>query len=244
MSAKNAKPANITEIRPKVVFQAVERMYPAQNTEFTVNIPTSAIGGLTLLESSVLVSFIKLISPQEIFEFGTYMGATTLLFARNSQERTSIVTIDIDPSTTSTREGINEKEYLSDDAANDEYLKDIFSKHGAIYIDRAQKAIKQRVTQIHQDSTTIEPKAQNFLNRFDLIFIDGGHDFNTVKSDTKNALRMATDDAIIVWHDFRSQIHGDVTSFLNEFCKNHEIIHIQNTMLAFMLIGKHKEILS
>ncbi|MCU7876049.1 MAG: class I SAM-dependent methyltransferase [Candidatus Thiodiazotropha sp. (ex Lucinoma borealis)] len=243
MSAKNAISSNIIEIRPKVVFQAVEKKYPDQNTEFIVNIPTSAIGGLTLLESSLLVSFIKLISPQQIFEFGTYMGATTLLFARNSQQTTSIFTVDIDPNAISTQEGIGEKEYLSDDTANDEYLKDTFSKHGAIYINRTQDAVKQRITQIYQDSTTIEPQIQNFLNRFELIFIDGGHDFNTVKCDTDNALRMATDDSIIIWHDFRSQIHGDVTRFINEFCNNHEIIHIQNTMLALMLMGKYKEIL-
>lgn len=244
MSNKKNSHPNIIEIRPKVIFQAVEKRHSDQNVEFTVNIPTSAIGGLTLLESSLLVSLIKLILPTEIFEFGTYMGATSLLFARNSPDTTSVVTVDIDPESTSTQEGISEKDYLSDDTANDEYLKDNFSKLGAIYIDRADDSIKQKITQIYQDSTTIDPHTQNFSDRFELIFIDGGHDFNTVKSDTNNALQMAKESAIIVWHDYQSQIHGGVTKFLNGFCLDHEIIHIQNTMLALILLGQHKALLN
>jgi predicted O-methyltransferase YrrM len=242
MNKKSNIPSNIIEIRPKVVFQAVEKIYSDQNVEFTVNIPTSTIGGLTLLESSLLVSLIKLTAPTEIFEFGTYMGATSLLFARNSPDTTSVITVDIDPDTTSTQEGISEKDYLCDDIANDEYLKDNFSKLGALYINRAEDSIKQKITQIYQDSTTIDPQAQNFTDRFELIFIDGGHDFNTVKSDTNNALCMAKENAIIVWHDYQSQIHGDVTKFINEFCLDHEIIHIQNTLFALLLIGQHNEL--
>ncbi|ODB87791.1 hypothetical protein A3193_02500 [Candidatus Thiodiazotropha endoloripes] len=240
---QQSNPSRITEIRPKVVFQAVENRFQDQNSEFTVNIPSSAIGGLTLLESAILTSFVKLITPTAIFEFGTYMGATTLLFARNSPTSTSVVTIDIDPDTTVTQNDISEADYLSDGDANDEHLKDIFATNGAIYIDRAEAELKQKIIRIHQDSTSIDPQQQKFMKHFQLIFIDGGHDFNTVKSDTENALKMAADDGIIVWHDFRSQIHDDVTRFLDGFATEHEIIHVQNTMLAFMLLGKYKEIL-
>ncbi|MCG7908073.1 MAG: class I SAM-dependent methyltransferase [Candidatus Thiodiazotropha taylori] len=244
MTEQNSSTSKIIEIRPKVVFQAVENRYQAQNTEFTVNIPSSAIGGLTLLESAILVSFVKLISPAAIFEFGTYMGATTLLFARNSSDSTEIITIDIDPNTTATQENISEADYLNDGNANDEHLRDIFAKHGAIYINRAERHLREKVTQLYQDSTTIDPQQQNFLKRFQLIFIDGGHDFETVRSDTENALNMAADDAIIVWHDFRSQIHDDVTRFLDGFSQTHEIVHVAHTMLAFMLIGSTREILN
>jgi len=79
--------------------------------------------------------------------------------------------------------------------------------------------------------------------RFDFIFIDGGHDYETVRIDTENALKMAKDDAVIIWHDYRSKIHGDVTSFVDDFSADHPIIHVQNTMLAFTLRGNLRSLL-
>lgn len=50
----------ITSIRPQVLFQAVEASFPNENLGFMVIIPSPDIGSMTLLESSVLVSLLKL----------------------------------------------------------------------------------------------------------------------------------------------------------------------------------------
>jgi len=37
---------------------------------------------------------------------------------------------------------------------------------------------------------------------FDLIFIDGSHYYEYVKSDTQNALGCLTAGGLVVWHDY------------------------------------------
>ncbi len=245
MIYKKLIPGHMYEIRPKVIFSEIEKKFPNTNINFTVNIPTTQIGGLTLLESSILVSFVKLISPLNIFEFGTYMGATSVLFAENSSKETKITTLDIDDSKKmNLSERDIENNILIDDVANDNYLRVKFVKNGAIYINRSNKHIKDKIRQIYQNSLSLNPKKQNLSNNFDLIFIDGGHDYQTVKSDTENAMCMAKEDSIIVWHDYRSNIHSDVTTFLDQFCKEYVTVHIQNTMLAFILNGKYKSLIN
>jgi predicted O-methyltransferase YrrM len=233
----------VHEIRPKVLFKKVEAAYPDNNVMFSVSIPSSAIGGMTLLESSILVTLAKLISPSEFFEFGTYMGATSVLLAVNSLAQAKITTVDLKPETVELS-GINDDALiLQDDVENDNYLRRMFAEKGSFYIDRADDATKGKIHRMYNDSRTLDPIKEGLNNRFEFIFIDGGHDYETVCIDTESALKMAKEDAVIIWHDYRSKIHGDVTSFVDDFSKEHPIIHVQNTMLAFMLKGKFRSML-
>ncbi len=86
----------------------------------------------------------------------------------------------------------------------------------------------------------------------DLVFIDGGHDFATVKSDTENAwkllrhpMRKITVSAQgvpqepvafahgIVWHDYANPHFADVTKYLLE--RKEPIFHVLDTQLAVYL---------
>lgn len=232
----------ILKVRPKVLFQAIEQKFPDQNASFKVNIPTSEIGGMTLLESSVLASLIKLLDCRQLFEFGTFMGATTLLLAENSAADARVSTIDI-PAESGEAEGVDSSRILEDGDSNDDYLRDQFLQQGARCMARAEPHTRAKVKQYLQDSTTLDVQAQNLSNQFDFIFIDGGHDFETVSKDTENAYKMAQDNAVIVWHDFESTIHADVTHFLKQHSHDRRIVHVEHSMLAFELLGRHRELL-
>jgi hypothetical protein len=68
----------------------------------------------------------------------------------------------------------------------------------------------------------------------DFLFIDGGHDFLTVKADTENALKMVALEkpACIMWHDYRSWEYPALTCYLDELSKEREIFHIEDTTLC------------
>ncbi len=234
----------IHEIRPKVLFRKIEESFPNSNVMFNVSIPTSAIGGMTLLESSILVTLAKLISSSELFEFGTYLGATSVLLAINTPEHAKVITVDLVPDNIAPKtQDDDESRILHDDVENDNYLRRMFAEKGSFYIDQTDDITKRKIHRIYHDSRTLNPLELGLSGRFDLIFIDGGHDYETVSIDTANALNMAKDDSVIIWHDYRSKIHGDVTQFVDAFSHEYPIIYVQNTMLAFTLRGKFRSLL-
>ncbi len=235
----------IIVIRPKIIFQKIEEKFPDVNVSFKVNIPSSTIGGMTLLENSILVALCKLFTPKSLFEFGTYLGATTLLLAENTISEANVATVDIEAGDTENGDYIgsntSDLKVLEIGSDNDTYLKINFQNKGAICIDRAAPEIQTKITRMYQDSKTLDPISQELNEKFDFILIDGGHDFETIKCDTKNALKMIRPNGIIAWHDFESKIHSDVTEFLIEYSKNNRIYHVANSMLAFQLIGNYSD---
>jgi predicted O-methyltransferase YrrM len=54
------------------------------------------------------------------------------------------------------------------------------------------------------------------LGKFDLIFIDGGHDYSTVKKDFKNYKNLISSSGIIVLHDIKSNLDIGVPKFWKE----------------------------
>ena len=238
----NSTDSNVIAIRPKVIFEKVEKTIPDTDIEFIVKLPSSKIGGLHLLESSILVSMIKLTNPSNIFEFGTYMGASTVLMASNSPNYTLVTTLDVNNQSEITEQEPSSYN-LQDAHDNDDFLRSNFRDNGAIHIERCKPNIKDKIIQIFCNSKNLDIDKQNFRKKFELIFIDGGHDYETIENDTKKAFDMATDDAVIIWHDYTSQIHRDVTHFINNISKKNKIVHVQNTMLALHFRGKCGELI-
>ena len=54
------------------------------------------------------------------------------------------------------------------------------------------------------------------LGKYDLIFIDGGHDYKTVKSDFIEYSKFLSEKGLIVLHDVKSNVVKDVPRFWNE----------------------------
>lgn len=69
---------------------------------------------------------------------------------------------------------------------------------GRIYL---ENGLGHRVCQVFCDSRNWD--TSNYPDGFfDTVLIDGGHQKDTVISDTKNALRLTRDGGLIIWHDF------------------------------------------
>ena len=63
----------------------------------------------------------------------------------------------------------------------------------------------------------------------DLVFIDGGHDLETVQADTAHALRLLRPGGCIAWHDYRNPEFPELTAYLDA----KPLVHVQETWLAF-----------
>jgi predicted O-methyltransferase YrrM len=61
------------------------------------------------------------------------------------------------------------------------------------------------------------PEILGHADQFDLIFIDGAHDYASVQSDIEDAMLVLADDGLLAFHDYRSAIDPDVTRSVNEF---------------------------
>jgi predicted O-methyltransferase YrrM len=60
--------------------------------------------------------------------------------------------------------------------------------------------LSSRIRQVYADSGKMDWSALG--GPFELIFIDGCHSEEYVRSDTDNALRQLTAGGVIVWHDY------------------------------------------
>lgn len=79
-------------------------------------------------------------------------------------------------------------------------------------------------------------------NKFDIIFIDGGHDYDTIKNDTEESFKMLKKNGFIIWHDYNSKLHTNVSEYLNELCKEIKIYHVEPSMFAFSAFGIFQEL--
>jgi hypothetical protein len=94
-----------------------------------------------------------------------------------------------------------------------------------------------RLHQIFTDSTKYDFSK---IGRFDLIYIDGGHSYEEIYSDTKNAFNVLNNqDSVIVWHDYSKNNEHVVESATLNAIKDaipqdlHKYIYyVENTMCA------------
>ncbi len=231
--------SGLVQIKPKVVFMKIEARH-AEPVGMKINVPSSDIGSVTLLEAAALVSLIKLVRPRRIFEFGTFLGYSTALLVENSEPGCEIYSLDLGDSHVGDRplEAYAEADLRRDGDINDAYLRSAQGAMGPRYTTALSAADKDRLHLLQQDSRRFDPAAHGLEGAVDLVFVDGGHDTETVTIDTANARRMVGDSGVIVWHDFNSGIHGDVTAFVSELAKHETIVSIQHTMLALLLVGQ------
>lgn len=226
----------VMPIRPRIIFEMIEEQFPGESVEFRTVMPPTLIGSVTLLEGAILAALIRLIDARRIFEFGTYLGYTSTLLAMNSHPEARITTLDITPDDL---RSLNGRETAG--GGNDDFLREQRTDQGAIYIEQAEPKIRNKIDQVFNNSLTLDVERQGFRDQFDLIFIDGGHDRAVIENDTKKAFQMAHDRSVIVWHDYNSKVHTDVTDYVDEISRTHPILHIEASMLAVHwrgLVGK------
>ena len=193
--------------------------------------PPSEIGSITLVDQIVLLSLAKLTSSQRIVEIGTYLGYSTALLAMNLDAQ--IFSIDL-PRFDDSKRSFDEKLIRADGNYNDDYLRSKQNNKGEIYIEYLSNEERSKISLIKADSTSLDFKKE--FGYADYVFIDGGHEKSIVEKDTLNA-RSIVKNGVIIWHDFGSKIHNDVSSFLLKEC-DRKIFHVSGSLCAFELINE------
>lgn len=195
--------------------------------------PPADIGSITLVDQITLLSLDEIVVPRSILEVGTFQGFTTRLFLKNSSAR-RVFTIDL-PKLGSINDNIFDKErVLSDADHNDDYLRNVQNISGEIYLTNLTEDENSRLKIIKSDSLHLD--FPEVIGKVEMGFIDGGHSYKHVLSDTVN-LRKIIDRGVIVWHDFSSTIHSDVSRYLEEISDSRKIFWVIGGLCAFEFIG-------
>ncbi|MCH8331611.1 MAG: class I SAM-dependent methyltransferase, partial [Bacteroidetes bacterium] len=164
---------------------------------------------------ALLKSLSKRFEHCKYFEIGTWRGESVINVAENSEV---CYTLDLSRSEMLSR-GLSEK-YAD--------LHGFFSKG------------KANIKHLTGSSLTFDFKGIN--KKFDLIFIDGSHHYDNLKSDTKNIFEhLVHEDSIIVWHDYSytpEKLRPEVLSAIldgtpSEYRKH--LYHVSNTMCAIFI---------
>tara|TARA_Y100000590_G_scaffold347793_1_gene398545 strand:+ start:1787 stop:2572 length:786 start_codon:yes stop_codon:yes gene_type:complete len=181
------------------------------------------VGKTSDYEAWILSSLSKI--SKNIFEFGTCSGKTTSLMALNSPEDANIVTLTLNPDQAKNLnlDGKDNKVSIRNIINESKYDKFIFSG----------KDFEKKIKVIFMDSR--EFNVEKYLNKFDLIFIDGGHTYSLIENDSIKAFQMLKSGGIILWHDYvpGKTSDKDVVKYLNKISKDKKIFHIENTSLCY-----------
>ena len=170
------------------------------------------------------IALLKVLSKKfegcSYFEIGTWRGESVVNIADTAKECYTL--------------NLSQEEMLSM-GLNSKYaeLHGFFSKK------------KKNVTHLIGNSLTFDYAGLN--KKFDLIFIDGNHDFDFVKSDTTNIFKhLLHEKSIVVWHDYAyspEKLRPEVILAIlegtpKEFHSN--LYHVSNTMCAVFMKGDFK----
>jgi len=181
-------------------------------------------GNVSIEEVCKIGLIIAWFKPKMIFEFGTYNGLTTLQMAINSPPGCRIYTLDIPPDSAFAR--------LLDIGEIDRCLavkKGAFNFAVGFYFKGS--AFSTKIIQLWHDS--LKADLSCYGQQFDIIFIDAGHTYPYIKTDTENALKMLRPEGIIIWHDYLQLLYPDVTHCLYDFSIGGlNIYHLRGTNLA------------
>lgn len=202
------------------------------SSRYTTLFPPVEIGSITLVDQIVILALAELVRPSKIVEIGTYLGYTTALLAMNVTNA-SIFSIDLPRDAENNSWQFDKQKIYQNDKDNDNFLRSKQYIEGEKYLRELSESERQRIFLIKKDSTKMDFRREFGSSEF--VFIDGGHDMQTISQDTLNA-RGIVKRGVIIWHDYESKIHGDVTTFLAAET-GRKIFHVLGSLCAFELIG-------
>lgn len=188
----------------------ITHLLPAFNE--TVDPFCSLDGGSTPIDLALLKGLAKSKTDCMYFEIGTWRGESVANLASVAKH---CVTLNL-PDEEMLKMGLD-KNYVG--------LHRYFSKN------------LKNITHIQANSQTFDYSSLN--QKYDLIFIDGDHHYESVKNDTANAFKLLKDEnSIIVWHDYGnnpSDIRWDVLRGILDGTppeKHSDLYRVSNTLCA------------
>jgi len=189
------------------------------------SVPSSyQVVGMTSDYESWILSCLSKVSDN-IFEFGTCSGKNTMLMALNSNKNSNIVSLTLNQN--------QSKKLTSDKNDNNTSIKNIVNESNYEKFLFSGKEIEKKIRVIFIDSRKFN--TEEYLKKFDLIFIDGGHTYSVVESDSKKAFEMLSSKGVIIWHDYvvGKESCKDICKYINELEKEKKIFHIKDTSMCY-----------
>ncbi len=190
-----------------------ESIFPGINqTQITLTNCIREYGSMPLEEVFMLCQLARLKKPEHIFEIGTFTGATTLQLAANSSAK--IFTLDLAPESSMRNQKSDKGLDVYPDEPGIRFKETIYA---------------ERITQLLGDSMVYD--LSPYYGKFDFVLVDACHEYDYVKQDGINALRLVSPRGLIVWHDYAQYAPGVVRA-LNEIGQKNLLYHIEATSLA------------
>jgi len=192
---------------------------------FSITSSNNIVGMTSDYEAWIISSLSKI--SKKIFEFGTCSGKTTYLMGLNSSDDTKIVSITLNPD--------DLDNVIKKDKDNKVSFRNIIqeSVYGKFLF--SDKEVEKKIKVIFQNSLDLEHN--KYKNEMDLIFIDGGHTYSVIKSDSEKSFEMLNENGIILWHDYvpGKRSAKDVVKYINEISKQKKIYKIKDTSLCIFI---------
>lgn len=140
---------------------------------------------------SVLAALCRAVNAKTFFEIGTNRGRTAWTVAASNPDL-EVFTLDLPA-----RESLQEVAFAVNQSDRG-FFTGAWDR-GEAYRETPEET---RITTLAGDSATFD--FSPYEGRMDLVFVDGAHSYDYVRSDTKAALRMLTPTGTIAWDDYPS----------------------------------------
>jgi len=169
---------------------------------------------LGVTERLVLEALVHGLDVRSAFEIGTFNGGTTRMLAEAMPEDGRVVTVDLP------QQSFDASQSPSDLSG---------ARVGEVW---RNSTAAHRVKQLLVDSLTFDPT--EFEGQFDLVIIDGAHDYKHGLADTKTALRLARSGGVILFDDFTPYWVGLVRGII-EAAEGEPLARLEGTDLGVIV---------
>ncbi|HID72897.1 TPA: class I SAM-dependent methyltransferase [Candidatus Micrarchaeota archaeon] len=213
-----------------------------EDIDITVNRLFDRIIGTSLdaYETVILSAITRFLEPRSILEIGTWDGNTALNLAANSPPDARVTTLDLPldfvPGKSKTRlktdwRSREDKELLGS------WLN--ITGRDTVGIQYRNTEYEKKIRQAFGDSAAVDWLSLGAP--FDLVFIDGCHTYDYVKSDTENSLKHLGPEGAIIWHDYG--MLKDVSDVVDETSGKLGVSAVQGTRFAIGITARLREAL-
>lgn len=178
-------------------------------------------GAAQPIDLALLRALARRYNPCQYLEIGAWRGESAANIAEVADE-----CVSVDLSEAEMRQSGSSDEFITK-------VRGFFSKN------------LKNVRHILHNSQTLDFSALG--GKFDLVFIDGDHNYQGVKMDTENAFKtLRNSSSVIVWHDYKritESVRWEVFAGILDGCPEEKIdnlYHINNTFCAIYMEGDFK----